>query len=102
VKLLHSKTPGGVDSTPKLQAQIEVFGYQLHSILHVPPVSLIFFFILPNLIFFFTGSPSPIHSMTTNAVKGAGGGILGSVGAGVVAIGRGAVAGGRGGRWVGE
>jgi hypothetical protein len=36
----YSKTPGGADSTQKLQTQIGVFGYQLHPFQWVPPVSL--------------------------------------------------------------
>jgi hypothetical protein len=47
VEPLHSKTPGGASSTPKLQTQIELFGYQLHSPLWVPPLSLLFLF-FPN------------------------------------------------------
>jgi hypothetical protein len=45
VELLHSKTLAGADSTPKLQTQIGLFGYQHHPQLLVPPIRYNFLFL---------------------------------------------------------
>jgi hypothetical protein len=61
----YSKTPGGADSTQKLQTQIGVFGYQLHPFQWVPPVSL-HCLLLPQS----GGLPAPFKA----AYAGGGGG----------------------------